>query len=67
MVKASGFAQDLDAILEYSDELFSLYMLYAPLNDTLDEVSRLITVLSPDTIFKPGSTLSNLGNVRLTC
>ena len=67
VVKASGFAQDLDAILEYSDELFSLYMLYAPLNPALDAVNRAISVVSLDTIFKPGSTLSNLGNVRLTC
>ena len=64
---ARGFAKDVDSILEYHDESFNLYMLYAPLNDALDEVSRLITVVSLDTLIKPGSTLSNLGNVRLTC
>ena len=64
---ARGLARDVDSILEYHDESFNLYMLYAPLNDALDEVSRLITVVSLDTLIKPGSTLSNLGNVRLTC
>ena len=62
-----GFAQDLDAIQEYHDESFNLYMLYAPLNPALDVVSRAISVVSLDTLIKPGSTLSNLGNVRLTC
>ena len=67
LVKARGFARDLDEILEYQEESIILFLVYAPLNDALDEVSRLITVLSPDTLIKPGSTLSNLGNVRLTC
>ena len=66
VMKARGFAQDVDAILEYSDESFNLYLLYAPLNPALDLVSRALTVVSLDTIIKPGSTLSNLGNVRLT-
>ncbi len=64
---AAGFGQDIDEILAYTDESFSLYMLYAPLNTGLAEVSRLISVVSLDTLIKPGSTLSNLGNVRLTC
>ena len=67
LVKARGFARDLDEILEYQEESIVLFLVYAPVNDALDEVSRLITVLSPDTLIKPGSTLSNLGNVRLTC
>ena len=67
MAKARGFARDVDAILEYHDESFNLFMLYAPLNQGLDVVSRAIQVVSLDTIIKPGSTLSNLGKVRLTC
>ena len=67
VMKARGLARDIDAILEYSDESFNLYMLYAPLNPALDAVSRAISVVSLDTIIKPGSTLSNLGNGRLTC
>ena len=39
-------------------------MLYAPLNEGLDAVGRGISVVSPDTLIKPGSTLSNLGSVR---
>ena len=67
VMQARGLAMDIDAILEYHDESFNLYMLYAPLNPALDAVSRAISVVSLDTIVKPGSTLSNLGNVRLTC
>ena len=66
VMKARGLAQDVDAILEHHDESFNLYKLYAPLNPALDVVSRALTVVSLDTIIKPGSTLSNLGNVRLT-
>ena len=62
-----GFAQDVDEILAHSDESFDLYMLFAPLNQGLNEVSRAVSVVSLDTLIKPGSTLSNLGNVRLTC
>lgn len=65
--RAAGFGQDIDEILAYTDESFDLYLLYAPLNDGLAEVSRAINVVSLDTLVKPGSTLSNLGNVRLTC
>ena len=65
--KARGFALDVDAILEYHDESFNLFMLYAPLNQGLDVVSRAIQVVSLDTIIKPASTLSNLGKVWLTC
>ena len=67
LVQARDIAQDLDDILDYHDETFDLLLEYAPLNQALDEVSRAISVVSIDTIFKPGSTLSNLGNVRLTC
>ena len=61
---ARGFAQDAADILEYNDESFHLFMEYAPLNQALDEVTRGISVVSPDTLIKPGSTLSNLGNVQ---
>ena len=67
MEKARGLAQEVDAILEYHDESFHLHMLFPPLSEGLDAVSRGISVVSPDTLIKPGSTLSNLGNVRLTC
>ena len=67
VARARGFAEDVDEIVEYNDESFNLYMLYAPLDPALSEVSRAITIISLDTIIKPGSTLSNLGNVRLTC
>ena len=67
VARARVLAQDVDAILEYHDESFHLHMLFAPLNEGLDEVSRGISVVSPDTLIKPGSTLSNLGDVRLTC
>ena len=53
--------------MEYNDESFHLFMEYAPLNQALDEVTRGISVVSPDTLVKPGSTLSDLGNVKLTC
>ena len=64
---ARGLARDVDATLAYNDESFNLLMIYAPLNQSLNEVSRFINVVSIDTLIKPGSTLSNLGNVRLTC
>ena len=67
LVQARDIARDLDDILDYHDETFDLLLEYAPLNQALDEVSRAIGVVSLDTIFKPGSTLSNLGNVKLTC
>ena len=67
LTEARNLARDVDAILEYHDQSFDLLMLYAPLNQGLDEVSRLISVVSLDTLIKPGSTLSNLGNVRMTC
>ncbi len=67
LTDARNLARDADAILEYHDQSFDLLMLYAPLNTGLNEVSRLINVVSLDTLIKPGSTLSNLGNVRLTC
>ena len=67
VMEARGLAQDIDAIQEYHDESFNLYMLYAPLNPALDMVSRAISVVSLDTLIKPGSTFSNLGNLRLTC
>ena len=64
---ARGFVQDVDEIGAYAGESFDLYMLFAPLNQGLNEVSRAVSVVSLDTLIKPGSTLSNLGNVRLTC
>ena len=64
---ARGFAQDVDEIMDYTNESFDLHMLFAPLNQGLNEVSRAVSVVSLDTLIKPGSTLSNLGNVRLTC
>ena len=67
VAQARGFAQDVADIVEYNDESFHLFMEYAPLNQALDEVTRGISVVSPDTLIKPGSTLSDLGNVRLTC
>ena len=67
LVQARDIAEELDDILDYHDETFDLLLEYAPLNQALDEVSRAIGVVSLDTIFKPGSTLSNLGNVKLTC
>ena len=67
LATARGFAEDVADILEYNDESFHLFMEYAPLNQALDEVTRAISVVSPDTIIKPGSTLSDLGNVKLTC
>ncbi len=67
VAKARGFAQDVDEIGAYAGESFDLYMLFAPLNQGLNEVSRAVSVVSLDTLIKPGSTLSNLGNVRLTC
>ena len=67
VAQARDAAEYVADILEYNDESFHLFMEYAPLNQALDEVTRAISVVSPDTIIKPGSTLSNLGNVKLTC
>ena len=64
---ARGFAQDVDEIMAHGGESFDLHMVFAPLNQGLNEVSRAVSVVSLDTLIKPGSTLSNLGNVRLTC
>ena len=66
-IKAQGAAGDVDDILAHYDQSFSLQLLYAPLNQTLTDVSRALQVASIDTLVKPGATLSNLGNVRLTC
>lgn len=67
LVKARDIARNVDEVLEYHDETFDLLLEHAPLNEGLDEVSRGIALVSPDTIIKPGSTLSHLGNVKLTC
>ena len=48
------------------DESFSLHMLYATLSTGPEEMSRLINVVSLHILVRPGSTLSNLGDVRLT-
>ena len=67
VLTAQGATQDVEAILAYHDETFSPQLLYAPLNQSLANVSRALRMMSLDTFIKPGSTLSNLGNVRLTC
>ena len=60
-------AEDVQELLDFYDESFGLYMDHAPLNEGLDLVSRALKLISIDTIIKPGSTLSHLGNVKLTC
>ena len=58
----------MDEILAYTDESFNLYMLYAPQRTGPKAVLWPLVlwpfnVVSLDILFKPGSTLLNLGNV----
>ena len=65
LLAQAHFISHVDAILERHGESSHQNMLYAPLNDGLNELNLGIDVVPPDTIIKPGSILPNLGNVRL--
>ena len=64
----SGAAkQDAEEFLNFYNEVSGQYLIHAPLNPESELVKQAVKKFSPDTLIKPGSTLSNLGNVRMTC